>query len=338
MPAPAAFVDGIRRVNRAPVVLAGMFAVTLMVALPLAIALRGMIARHLGSSLAAEAAASGANSDWWQEFSAQAVGLATTFVPTIIGFGAVLENLSGFLDNARLAATVAGATTAWLVIWSFLSGGVLDRLARNRATRAHGFFSACGVHFWRFLRLGLVAWAAYYLLFEFAHQWLLVDAFQWATEDVNVERTAFVIRLSGYAVFGVLLVAVNVLFDYARVRIVVEDRRSALGALVAGARFIRRNWPSVAALYLLNGVAFLLLVFIYAIVAPGASAGAWLMLLVGEAYILGRHYLKLVVYGSEAALFQRSLAHAAYTAAPLRAWPDSPAVEAIVNAGPPASA
>ena len=28
---------------------------------------------------------------------------------------------------------------------------------------------------------------------------------------------------------------------YARVRLVVEDRRSALGALLAGGRFIRRN-------------------------------------------------------------------------------------------------
>ena len=60
---------------------------------------------------------------------------ATTFVPTIVGFGAVLDNLSGLLDNQPLATTIAGVTSAWLVLWSFLSGGIIDRYARARPTR-----------------------------------------------------------------------------------------------------------------------------------------------------------------------------------------------------------
>src|SRR5689334_20353898 len=110
MPAVAAFREGVRRVNRAPVVVAGMFGVTLLVALPLAYALETMIAAHLGSSLAAQSLVTGTNYDWWQEFSAQATGLGTTFVPTITGFAAVLNDLSALLDNTRLAATIAGVT------------------------------------------------------------------------------------------------------------------------------------------------------------------------------------------------------------------------------------
>src|SRR5689334_9517693 len=91
MSATAAFREGIRRVNHAPAVLAGMFAVTLLVSLPRAYALETMIAAHLGSSLAAESLATGTNYDWWQEFSAQASGLGTTFVPSISGFAAVLN-------------------------------------------------------------------------------------------------------------------------------------------------------------------------------------------------------------------------------------------------------
>ena len=130
---------------------------TLLVALPLSLALRGMIAAHLGDSLFADRLAAGTSYDWWQEFLAQATGLGTTFVPSIIGFGAVLDNLGGLLDNLPMATTIAGATGAWLVLWSFLSGGVLDRYARMRPTRTIGFFAACGTHFWRFLRIGLLA-------------------------------------------------------------------------------------------------------------------------------------------------------------------------------------
>jgi hypothetical protein len=44
--------------------------------------------------------------------------------------------------------------------------------------------------------------------------------------------------------------------------------------------------------------------------------------------------LKLWFYASEIAFFQSALAHAEYTAAPTVVWPDSPAVEAVINAEP----
>jgi hypothetical protein len=337
MGAAAAFGDGIRRVNRALVLLAGLCLVTFLIALPLSLALRGMIASHLGRSLAAEQVAAGADYQWWQEFSSQASGLGTTFTPSIIGFGAVLDNLDAFIDNVPMAATIAGVTAAWLVVWSFLSGGVIDRLARDRPTRTHGFFAAAGTHFWRFLRLGILALLVYGFLFGWLHEWLLTDLYDRLTRDLTVERTAAVIRFAGYALFGAILIFFNLIFDYARIRIVVEDRRSAIGALAAGARFVRRHLGRVVALYLLNGLAFVVLVALYALVSPGApgsGVGMWGVLLLGQAYIVLRHYLKLVFYASETAFFQSALAHAAYTAPPALEWPESPAAESIINADP----
>ncbi len=332
-----AFREGVRRVKGAPAVLAGMVAVTLLVALPLSMALRGMIETHLGDSLYGEAAADGVPYDWWQEFSAQASGLGTTFVPSIIGFGAVLDNLAGLLDNLPLASTIAGATAAWMVVWSFLSGGVLDRLARARPTRAPAFFGACGAYFWRLARLGVLAGAVYYLLFAYVHPLLFDDLYGWVTRDLTAERAAFLVRLAGYLVFGLVLVLASLVFDYARIRIVVEDRRSAIGALAASGRFVRRRAGPALALYLLNGAAFVLAVLLYAALVPGApraGVAAWLVLAIGQLYIVVRHYLKLVFYASQTSYFQGALAHAGYTAAPPLVWPESPAAEAIANADP----
>jgi hypothetical protein len=339
MGAAAAFRDGLRRVNGAPVVVAGLCLVTLLVALPLSIALRGMIAAQLGASLVAERVAAGGDQQWWQEFLFQSSGLGSTFRPTIVGFGAVLHNLSGFLDNRPLAATIVGATIAWMVIWSFLSGAVIDRLARNRPTRAAGFFAAAGTHFWRFLRLGVFAVLVYLALFDWLHVWIFDGLFAEATLDVSGERTGLVLRLAAYAAFGAALVFFNVVFDYARIRIVVEDRRSALAAVVAAVRFIRRHPGRVSALYFLNGFAFILLIASYALltlVVPRSGAMMWLALLLGQAYIVARHYLKLTFYASETALFQSHLGHAEYTAAPVLEWPESPAAEAIIHADPAA--
>jgi hypothetical protein len=333
----AAFREGLRRVNAAPALLAGTFAVTLMVSLPLAYALEGMIAAHLGSSLAADAAAAGTNPEWWREFQAQAMGLGTTFIPSVSGFGAVLNNLSDFLDLRRPAATIIGVTVAWMVLWSFMTGGIIDRLARAKRTRSQGFFGACGLHFWRLLRLGVAALFVYAILFRYVHAWVFDDAYGALTRDVTVERTGFAIRLTGYAIFGALLLLCNVIFDYARIRMIVEDRRSAIGALLAGGRFVGRHLAQILGLYVLNALAFLLLVILYAAVVPGAprsGVAMWLTLGLGELYILGRHYLKLLFYSSQTAFFQGALAHAAYTAVPVPVWPDSPAAEMIGNADP----
>ena len=333
--ARAAWRDGLRRVNAAPILFVGLCTLTLLIALPLSLVLGDLIAAHLGRSLAAETAASGTDYEWWQEFSAQAKGLGTTFVPSIAGFGAVLDNLSALADNQPMAVTVAGVTSAWLVLWSFLSGGVLDRYARGRPTRTTAFFAACGRHFWRFLRLGLLAFAVYFILFQTVHPWLFESFYPRLTGDLTVERTAFLIRLGCYAVFGTLLIASNLAFDYARIRLVVEDRRSATGALIAGIRFVRRHRGAVR-LYMVNGAAYLCLVLAYALLAPGLPASGvrmWLTLALGQLFILMRQYLKLLFYASETAYFQGTFAHASYTAGPLFEWPESPAAEAVLNAG-----
>jgi hypothetical protein len=337
MTAWAAFRAGIRRVADAPMLLAGMCMATVLVALPLSFIVRDAIETHVGRSLTAEALAAAPDHGWWQEFSSGASGLAETFVPSIIGFGAVMKNLSGLLDNTSLTITLAAVTLGWMVVWSFLSGGAMDRLARARPIRSQGFFAACGVHFWRFLRLGVLGWMVYMLLFFHLHHWLFDELYPSLTRDVSVERTDFMIRAAGYLLFGGALILTSMAFDFARVRIVVEDRRSAIGALAAGSRFARRNLGKAAALYALNGAAFVVLVLVYALISPGApraGLSGWVVLLVGQAYIIARHYLKLVFYASEIAFFQGALAHASYTAAPAVVWPDSPAAEAIVNAEP----
>ena len=114
----------------------------------------------------------------------------------------------------------------------------------------------------------------------------------------------------------------------------MEDRRSALGALVASVRFVRRHAAAVLALYALNAACSSSLVALYAVWSPAArrqGRAMWHALVVGELYILARHYLKLAFYASETALFQARLAHAGYTAAPPVVWPDSPAAEVAMR-------
>ena len=323
-----AFIDGLNRVKRAPWLVIGVWLSTLLLAMPLAIALHEQLDTHLGASLAAEAAANGVNFDWWNEFLAQTSGVGVSFVPAILGFAAVISNLSTIADTTAVPTVIAVALAMNLLVSLFLVGGVLDRLARDHEVGAGGFFATCGVFFIRFLRLGLIAGVVYWQLFGVLHPWLFDAVYPLLIENVTVERTAFFIRLGLYAAFAVPLFFFNILFDYAKIRAVVEDRRSMIGAVVASWRFIRRHPLEVLGLYAVNALLFLIVIGLYYLIAPGGDANL-LAFAIGQLYIVLRVIVRLQFTASQTALFQDRLAHAGYVARPVPKWPDSPAAEAI---------
>lgn len=201
--------------------------------------------------------------------------------PVLLACVAAASLLSPLYPNTASRRTLI----EYVLVSSFLAGGIIDRYARARATRAHGFFAACGRHLGGMLRLAALE-ALLYL----------------AADNIPDLRVAMA-----------LAAAVNLVFLYARVRLVVEDRRSAVGALLASGRFIRRN-PAALVVYA---------VWTAAMVATGVMAGAAGR---GAAPIL-----ILPLFASATVFFQSRLAHADYTAAPPDEWPESPAAETITN-------
>lgn len=330
----ASWIGGWRRVAQALGMAAGVHALSFLLALPLAALVGDQIAAQLGSSVEAGAVADGVNHDWWSEFTAQASGLSTTFTPSIIGFASTLDTLSRVLDARYPPPALMWLLGGYLVLWTFLGGGLLDRYARQRPIRAHGFFSASGRLFFRLARLTALAGLVYLLLFTYVHPWLFADTLPAVTRTIGVERSVFLWRLLFYAVFGLALVAINLAFDYARIRLVVEDRRSALGALRASVRFLWHHPLHVIGLYALNGATFALLLALWSFAAPGVYGTGvlmWLAFAAGQLHLFARLALKLHFLASQTALFQARLAHARYSAAPVPAWPESPAAELIAR-------
>ena len=323
--------DGWRRVLRAPVLIVGTWLATLAIALPLSLLLRDQIAAHLGASAMSESVAAGVNADWWNEFLAQASGLGQTFVPAIMGFAAVLQNLAQVADTQAPHPTLVVVVAVHLLASTFLLGGTLDRLARDRTVGPAGFFSACGGCWFRLLRLGVLAAAAYWVLFAWLHPLLFDRFYESLTRDLTVERTAFAYRAALYAIFAALLLFVNLVVDYAKIRLIVEDRLSAVGAIAAALRFIRRQPGAALGLYVLNTVVFLIILAVYALTSGTVPSGAAAVvtLALGQFYIVLRVIARLTFAASQVAFFQSRLAHAGYTARPLPVWPESAAAEAI---------
>ncbi len=327
-----AFLEGWRRVLRAPVITAGIVLLTWVVSWPMAAAVHDQVETRLGASLTSDQLARGWDEDWAGEFAVGARGIGTTLTHEILGFGGTLATLDQVLGG-RPPRPLVWAIAIYVGLWLFLSGGILDRLARGRAVRTNAFFGACGTFFFRFLRLGVVIGAAYWLAFRWLRP-LLFDTIggHW-TAGQAAEPSILIARAVLYLAFAATLGLISLVSDFAHVRIVVEDRRSALAGLAAAGRFARRRVWRVAGLYLLNVAAAVVLARFWLQVAPSALVPDWTALLAGQVYLVARIWARLAFMASEVVFFQGELAHAGYAALPEPLWPDSPAVEALRNLG-----
>lgn len=284
-----AFVEGWRRVLRAPALAIWVLLALLLVSLPLAVKPGELVGGDLDSTLRSALSLTAGN--WFTEAPAQAPPLSTSVFHALLGFGRTLA-------------------APYLLFWLFLSGGLLDRLARGRRVGTAHFFAVSGVFLIRFVRLGVMVAAAYYLLFRLFRPQI-------------ASRTALFAFLAGLAI-------VNLVTDFAKVRAVVEDRRSMLGAVLAALRFIRTHPLRAGGLFALHLLVAAGLLELWPRLAP-PPLDPWSAHTLGAVFLLIMIVARLAFLASEVALFQQELAHASYAAMPDPVWPDSPAVEAIHN-------
>lgn len=312
MDARTHFLAGLRLILRTPSLLAWVYFTTLVVALPLTLAMKNLLQGSFEGSLVEENMSQGFDLAWYGEFAANSSGLGKTFGPRVVGILPVLSNLERLLDGKlhQVDPAVVGTGILMVLAWSLLLGGVLSRFAHEEELHSRsGFLAQGGLFFWRFLRLsvisGLIYWGIIRGVGQPLHGWI-----ESATRDTTVERTVMICTVLAYALVGLLFLVTQLVLDYARIFLVAEERRSVLLALLRALAFVKHHRRAVLALYLLLAAAALLWFLAYAWLAPGPDQSTWpavlLAFLLGQAYLLGRWVLKLWFLASQTRLFVSS--------------------------------
>jgi hypothetical protein len=300
--------QGLGRAVAAPGLLLLLWLVNLLIALPAAILIEESIHDSLKWSRARELLREGFDTGWYGEFKAGAEGLSATLEPSQIGVGASLDALevwwSGRLFTLPIGVLAFGVLFA--CAWLFLMGGVLSRLHRPwDRWRVGDLLAAGGEYFARFVRLGLLSAILYYGIFRLS-AWL----FPWiesATRDVTTETAVLGYNLfAGLLIVG-LLVVVKMVFDYAKISMVVSKRRSAVSAAIRGVGFVARRPLKTGGLVVSFGMFTVILLVLYSWVAPGAGgsnpAAILLAIAVSQLFLVLRLVVRVGLLGSELALF-----------------------------------
>jgi hypothetical protein len=232
----------------------------------------------LGHSLESERLFTNLDPEWLME-----TGLRFDFAPA-----------AGLLPIALLAGFL------YLLANTFLAGGAIAMLHR----RGESFFAACARYFPRFFRIFLISILFYGVAFAIVRGLLPVES-RWSEQSMR--EAPGDMMLWGIRAFQILLFfAVNMIFDYAKIVCVVEDRK-ALRATWRALGFTLRNFGSTYGLFLVTAAAGIAFLAIYhglsewfgqnSIVAIAA------VFLIRQVYILARFCVRLWTWGSEIALF-----------------------------------
>lgn len=255
----------------------------------------------------------GFDSLWYNSFSSQATGIATTFRPSVTGMGAVFDALDAFLDgfedmiSAGASSGVLPIAVLYWLLWSFLAGGFVSVYASRGATPR--FAAEACRWFPGIASITLLAAVFYWAMLGVVRPWLGTLAHS-AMRDTIDERMLFAVTASRYLGLWVLLWSGNMLFDYAKIALVSRRETGAKATVVAireAIRLVAGRPAATAGLYAILGFVWAAGILCYWLVVPGAAQSSVPALVgsfvLGQVFVLSRVGTRCLFYASETSLF-----------------------------------
>jgi hypothetical protein len=298
MTAGAAIRQGLSTARRVRSVVWPLFLINLGLAALATLPIYQRILSFTGHRLVSQELARAFSYNWLTDFSFNNPNVLDRY-GTFIGFGGVLA----------------------ILVNSVLAGGVLPRFRAPEQRSSLGCFIQDSARYaGRLLRLMVIGLICYWLVFKLLNQ-KLGDAVSRWTRDSMDDRTVFFARLVVTALVLLGLVFVNLVMDYARVKLVLEDRRSAVEAFLASLGFSLGRLRKAATVYAFSSLCGLALLGIYRLVvpwhlinAPATSAGTWLaqnhdslmlvlLFVIQQAVMFGRYWFRVATWAGEWAYY-----------------------------------
>ncbi len=304
------FLKGFRNTGRTVRMVVLLLVINFSFSLILAVPMYHSLQNSFGQSLVSERMAKGFDYLWWEEFRDQAEGLERTFTPSIIGKGAILNNLEALVQLRvfDLPPVVLIFGLFYIILHTFLAGGILYIFQKtDRRFSFKTFFKGAGVHFFRFFLLMLFSWLFFLLIGQVVKGAL--DAILGGVRETSFsEITPFYLGLAFNAVILFLLLFIQMVFDYGRIKIVLEERRDILTAAAGAFGFVFRHLGSTLGLFyllFLVQVGFTLLyILIQGIIPQSVFLGVLGAFLFQQIFIFGLIWIRCWLYSSQLELYR----------------------------------
>ncbi|RMG50978.1 MAG: hypothetical protein D6723_11400 [Acidobacteria bacterium] len=217
----------------------------------------------------------------------------------------LLNSQRSFLDS--LSATLVWIALFYMVLNALVSAGVLEILAGGSRFSFRQFFQGIVRHGGPFLRLFIISLVAYFLVFLLFHD-LLEKGLNALSRDWYSEAGAFSLYWAKNILLAVILLGTVMIFDYAKIRVVLENSPRAVLETAKAFRFVRHHLRPTLLVFYGLGLAGAILTLAYlgldALFAPTSLGLVILGFLVQQLYMFSRMWLRVAFYVAEMELYR----------------------------------
>ncbi len=220
-------------------------------------------------------------------------------------------NSRGSFDRYAMAIVCMGFVS--LVLNSILAGGVLARFkAPELKYSLADFFRHTGRFAWRLLRLLVIGLICYWIVFKLLNEMLGQWVGRW-TGNWGDDWSVFCMRLAVSLLVVVGLGFVNLVIDYARVRLVLEEGTGAIQAFLASLGFSLGRLRNAIGVYVVPSFIGLALLGVYRLLLPwgvinsNIAGGSHIreslalagLLVVQQLVMFARYWFRVATWASE---------------------------------------
>jgi len=304
------FIKGFTKTGKAAQMILLLLVINLSFSLILAVPMYHSLKDSFGHSLVGERMTEGFDYLWWEEFRDEAQGLEESFTPSIIGKGAILNNLEGLLMMRffELPPIVLMMGLLYIILHTFLAGGILSIFNKQEAKfLMKEFFLGAGAHFFRFFLLMLLSWF-FFFLFPFVSFGILGSVLENVRENAFSEVTPFYLGLVFSAIVLFLFLFIQMVFDYGRIKIVTEKSRNVMKSALGAFGFVFKHLGSTLGLFYLLLIVQVTLTIIYILIQgliPQAHLlGVLAAFLLQQIFIFSIIWIRCWLYSSQMELYK----------------------------------
>ena len=260
------------------------YLVNLILSLAIIIPIAGLIDGYIGKSLMRESLAVGMDWNFFFEFMG--------------------DNYIGITGAQKLFILIPMLFALSIL---FLSGGAFVVFAGTDKYKLSDFWGNCARYFGRFLRLALMSIPVLAILFCVR---FLADGIERLFFGADpYENVAYWFGVAKIALGFIGILLYGLVFDYARILMVLSEERKSRVALWRGFKFAARNSGKTFSLALILFLMGLAALFAYHHLSNFLSAGhvaiIILLVVIQQAYILWRVVLRLTFYSAQMNLYKQ---------------------------------
>jgi len=291
-----------------PVVYIANISLALLLALPVF----SLLNKEIGYQGIRDEMTQSFNYEWWSEFNLHAEGLEKTISPSLSGgFAALFDNFellfTGKFTTFGLIIFMFGL--AYIFLNAFFNGGILGLYADEKRTfSVSRFFSLSGFYFHHFFALALTAISIFFVFYKLIHP-AIFHIIDHISANWMSEKAMWFANLAGYLIIALFILFIKIIFEYAKIILVVENKESSWLCIWLSFKFVVRHIIKTFGLYLVlifAGLGFLFIFgFILELLQPKTVLLLLLIIIFQQFFIMLKIGLRFTFYGSQLELYRQ---------------------------------